>query len=189
MTDAHDDEWGHWEFKGRRDAADLVILQAKFDTFEHPVTGKPLEATVLVGSPWCNVVAITPDEQLVMVRQFRFGVRAVTLEIPGGLVDPGEDHSVTAPRELREETGYTSDSWTYLGNIYQNPGLQTQLCHLWLAINAAHTGRAGEHDSTEHIAVDLMSKDDVRAAVFDGRIRHPHAIVALSRVLDLRLQT
>lgn len=187
MPDANDGEWGHWEFTGRRDAVDLVILQAKFDTFKHPVTGIPLEATVLDGSPWCNVVAITPDEQLVMVRQFRFGVRAVTLEIPGGLVDPGEEHSVTASRELREETGYASDSWAYLGDIYQNPGIQTQLCHLWLATNAQHAGDADAHDSTEHIAVDLMSKDEVRAAVFDGRIRHPHAIVALSRVLDLRI--
>ena len=187
--DAHDGEWGHWPFTGRREAADLRIIQAKFDTFTHPVTGRPLEATVLEGNPWCNIVAVTPDERLVMVRQFRFGVREVTLEIPGGLVDPGEGHGQTARRELGEETGYTSDSWTYLGDIYQNPGLQNELCHLWLATNAQVTGEPAQHDSTEHIAVDLMSKDNVRAAVFDGRIRHPHALVALSRVLDLRVQT
>ena len=196
MADAQDGaadplpgEWGHWEFTGRRDAADLGIVRAKFDTFTHPVTGNPLETTVIEGRPWCNIVAITPDEQLVMVRQFRFGVREVTLEIPGGLVDPGEEHSQTARRELHEETGYTSDSWTYLGNVYQNPGIQNELCHFWLATNAENTGEAAQHDSTEHIAVDLMPKNAVRAAVVDGRIRHAHAISALSRVLDLRTQT
>lgn len=187
MAESAGDRWGHWEFTGREDFADLGIVQAKFDTFTHPVTSKPLRATVLEGRPWCNVVAVTADERLVMVRQFRFGVRDVTLEIPGGLVDPGEDHSVTARRELQEETGYTSDSWAYLGGIYQNPGLQDELCHLWMATNVTFAGAPENHDSTEHIAVDLMSKDHVREAVFDGRIRHPHALVALSRILDLRI--
>jgi ADP-ribose pyrophosphatase len=158
MADASPHEWGHWEFTGRRNAANLRIVHAKFDTFIHPVTGNPLEATVIEGRPWCNIVAITPDDQLVMVRQFRFGVRDVTLEIPGGLVDPGEDHGQAARRELFEETGYASDSWTYMGNAYQNPGIQNELCHLWLATNALHLGEAGQHDGTEHIAVDLMSK-------------------------------
>ena len=189
MTDRQDDRWGQWEFAGRRDAIDLGIIQAKFDTFIHPVTGKPLKATVLESGPWCNIVAVTAEDQLVMVRQFRFGVREVTLEIPGGLVDLGEDHDVAAQRELQEETGYTSDTWTYLGDIYQNPGLHNEVCHLWLATNAQATDESPPHDNTEHIEINLMSKDDVRGAVFDRRIRHPHALVALSRVIDLRLQT
>jgi ADP-ribose pyrophosphatase len=182
---------GHWELMRTEEGPALRIFTARFDTFLHPVKGLPLRATVLTTPPWCNVIALTQDNQMVLVRQFRFGVREVTLEVPGGMVDPGEDHEAAVKRELQEETGYTSDDWTYLGACQQNPAFHDELCHMWLAKDARpshdHIDKR-QHDSTEHIHVELMAPAAVVQAVHDGGFQHPHAIVALSRVYDLRLR-
>jgi ADP-ribose pyrophosphatase len=183
MTSAGD---GHWELTGTEEGQALRLFNARFDTFVHPVKGVPLRATVLETPPWCNVVAITPDEKIVLVRQFRFGVREVTVEIPGGMVDPGEDHATAVKRELQEETGYTSNDWSYLGASQQNPAFHDELCHMWLAIDARKT-HAVRPDGTEHIQVELMTPEAVVQAVRDGSFMHAHAIVALSRVYDLRI--
>jgi 8-oxo-dGTP pyrophosphatase MutT (NUDIX family) len=121
-----------------------------------------------------------------MVRQFRFGARDVTLEVPAGLVDKGEEPQHAAARELLEETGYVSEAWRDLGAIYQNPASHTNFCHLWLADDATPTG-ATSPDAGEHIQALVMSEAEVAAAVRDGRIRHPLTLAALSRVLDLRV--
>ena len=177
---------GEWERAGSEPGPDLNIFKARYDTYLHPVTRQPKRATVLEGQSWCNAVAMTPESDLVMIRQFRFGMAEVTLEIAGGLVDPGEEHGAAARRELREETGYTAPEWVYLGNVYGNPAFQDNLCHLWLARGATRSHEPA-NEGGEHIAVELMSQEQVRAAVRDGAIRHAHAIVSLSRVLDLRV--
>ncbi len=187
MANADD---GRWELTGTEEGPALRIFTARFDTFQHPVKGIPLRATVLATPPWCNVIALTPENQMVLVSQFRFGVREVTLEIPGGMVDPGEDHETAAKRELQEETGYTSDDWTYLGACQQNPAFHDELCHMWLAKDvrqALDQTTETRRDSTEHIHVELMAPVAVVQAVHDGTFQHPHAIVALSRVYDLRI--
>jgi ADP-ribose pyrophosphatase len=178
---------GNWEFTGSEEGPSLKIFDARWDTFVHPVKGIPLRAIVLDTPPWCNVIALTEDNKMVLVRQFRFGVREVTLEICGGMVDPGEDHETASKRELQEETGYTSDDWTYLGACQQNPAFHTGICHMWLAKNARKTHDL-KGDDMEHIEVVLMEPEQVIEAVNDGRFMHPHAIVALSRVYDLRPQ-
>ena len=83
----------------------------------------PRTFTVLDGVDWINVIAVTKDQQIVLVKQFRHGIEALTLEIPGGAVDPGEAHQSAAVRELREETGYTSERWEHIGTVHP-----TRLC-------------------------------------------------------------
>ena len=174
-----------WRKIASEPGPNIRIMRARYDTFEHPVSGKPLRATVLEARPWCLIVPFTDDGRLVMVRQFRFGVAEVTLEIPAGLIDRGEEHADTARRELREETGYEADRWTYLGDLFHNPAAQDNIVHLWLAEGATLV-HATELDDGEHIEVALFAPEDVRAAVWNGALRHPHVIAALSQVLDLR---
>ena len=89
---------------------------------------------IILASPdSVNVVPITKTGEIVFVRQYRFGTRSYTLELPGGIVDPGEDHGVAARRELQEETGFTSSSWEYLGKIGSNPVFMDSYVHHWLA--------------------------------------------------------
>lgn len=151
-----------------------------------PRTGEVLDRLVLETPDWVNVVAVTPARELVCVRQFRFGTATVELEIPAGIVDPGEEHCDAARRELHEETGHTSARWTYLGAVASNPAFQDNLCHHWLAEEATLTDRQ-DLDAGEDISVELVPLADAPRLVAEGQLRHSLVVSALARVVDLRL--
>jgi 8-oxo-dGTP pyrophosphatase MutT (NUDIX family) len=163
---------------------DLLICRVRFDTLTNPRNGGTMRRTVLEAPPWVNVVALTPERRLIVVRQYRFGSAAITTEIPGGIVDPGETHEAAARRELREEAGFTAARWTYLGAVEPNPAFLDNLCHHWLAEDCEAT-HGQELDHGEDIAVETLSLDQVRERIRRGEIRHALVITALSRVLDL----
>lgn len=174
-----------WRKLDSKPGPDYHIFKVRLDTMESPRTGEALERVVLETPDWVNVIALTPERRVIMVRQFRFGLAAVTTEIPGGLVDPGEDHGETARRELLEETGYAAERWTYLGRIQPNPAIQDNQHHLWLAYGCALVG-AQQPDAGEDIAVFTMSLDEVRDGIHSGAIGHSLVVAAFCRVLDLR---
>ena len=102
-----------------------------------------------------------------------------------GHIEDGETPADAARRELREESGYTSERWTVLGPAEPNPAFQNNLCHHYLAEGARRTHEL-ELDPGEDIVVDTLDLPAVRAAVASGAIRHALVISALARVLDLR---
>lgn len=174
-----------WKRERSETGPDLLIARARFDWVENPRTRQTLRRLVLDVADWVNVVALTPERRLVVVRQYRFGTGTVTTEIPGGVVDLGEPPEAAARRELREETGYTAESWRALGPVEPNPAFQNNLCHHYLAEGARPT-HALELDPGEDIVVDTLALEEVRDHVRNGSIRHSLVISALSRVLDLR---
>ena len=174
-----------WELLESRGAPHMILFRPRWDRLRNPRTGEALERLVLETPPWVNVVALTPERRLVVVRQYRFGTRTVTTEIPGGMVDRGEAHEAAAQRELREETGYTSERWRYLGAVEPNPAFQDNLCHHWLAEDARLT-HTQELDAGEDIEVTTLELDEVRRAIQTGEIRHALVLTALQRILDLR---
>jgi 8-oxo-dGTP pyrophosphatase MutT (NUDIX family) len=174
-----------WTVHSTEPGPDLLVARARFDVVENPRTGKRLRRLVLEAPSWCNIVALTPEGRLVVVRQFRFGTGTVTTEIPGGVVDQGEEPKETARRELREETGYTAERWSYLGAVEPNPAFLSNVCHHYLAEDVRRTHDL-ELDPGEDIAVDTLELEEVRAQIASGKIRHSLVISALARILDLR---
>jgi len=176
-----------WPRLSSRHAQHLVLFRPRWDRMRNPRTDEEMERLVLETPHWVNVVALTDERKLVCVRQFRFGTGRVTLEIPGGVLDRGEAHGEAARRELREETGYTAERWSYLGAVEPNPAFHDNLCHHWLAEGARRT-HGLELDRGEDIEVCELPLEEVRQAIARGELRHSLVITALSRVIDLRLQ-
>ena len=174
-----------WKIERTEAGPNLLIATARFQHATNPRTGQTLRRTVLDVPDWVNVVALTPEQRVVVVRQYRFGTGKITVEIPGGVIDLGEAPEAAARRELQEETGYTSARWTALGPVEPNPAFQTNLCHHYLAEEARLTHPL-ELDPGEDIVVDTLSQAELLAAIRSGALRHSLVITALSRVLDLR---
>ena len=164
---------------------DLRLFRVVHERRRNPRNGVALDALRLESPDWVNVVPMTPEGDLLLVRQFRFGVRATTLEIPGGMVHRGEDPALAAARELREETGHVAQRLVALPPVEPNPAFLDNLCHQYLAEGVEPAG-ALEQDAGEDLVVERHSPEAVRQMVASGAIRHSLVLTALCRVLDLR---
>jgi ADP-ribose pyrophosphatase len=129
------------------------------------------EAFVLGCSDWCNVVAVTPEDEVVFVWQYRFGTGALSLEIPGGVVDAGESPVAAARRELLEETGYEAQQVEALLVVEPNPAIQGNRCHTFLARGARRTSRT-VFDAQEELETVLVAADRIADLLDGGQVTH-----------------
>jgi 8-oxo-dGTP pyrophosphatase MutT (NUDIX family) len=127
---------------------------------------------------WVNVIPVTRDEEVVMVRQYRHGAREFTLEIPGGIVDPGESPVEAAARELLEETGYRAGSVQPLGALNPNPALFGNRVHTFLAEGCERVGDV-VNPGLEETAVECVPRRHLDDRVRAGDIDHALVIAAL----------
>ena len=99
-----------WTLLGSRDILDEKIFRLRRDRYRFEPNGAERDFVVLDSASWVNVVPVTAEGRVVLIRQYRHGIRDVTIEIPGGMIDAGESPKAAAARELQEETGYTAES-------------------------------------------------------------------------------
>ncbi|MFW6251414.1 MAG: NUDIX hydrolase [Alkalispirochaetaceae bacterium] len=169
-----------WKERRRERLLDAAVFSVDKSIQEGP-EGRSAEYFLLNTPDWGNVVALTTDEQgrecFVMVRQFRHGNMKVSLEFPGGVIDPGEDPKEATARELAEETGYTSEEFTLIGEIYPNPAFMNNVCYTYLARGLRRI-RDQNLDENEVIDVELVPVDSITVDL-QGSFFHAMMVVAL----------
>lgn len=133
---------------------------------------------VLHPSNWVNIIPITPENEVVLIEQFRHGTQSITLEIPGGQIDSDDPSAMhAAARELVEETGFVAEKLVHLGSNHPNPALQSNICETFLAKNVRQEFTP-RFDTTEDIAVRLTPIADIPRLIKSGTITHGLVIVA-----------
>jgi ADP-ribose pyrophosphatase len=126
------------------------------------------------------VVALTDSGKVVLVRQYRTALDHVTVELPAGKLDGPEDPLLCAKRELKEETGFVAERWTYMTTIATSAGFSDELIHIYLANNLKLEGANPDED--EFVNVDFVSLDECVRAVMTGRIEDAKTIVGILMV-------
>lgn len=124
---------------------------------------------VLEYSNWVNAVAITEDNKVLMVHQYRHGAGIVSLEIPGGVIDPGESPEFAIRRELLEETGYQFDDFVLLSMVYANPSTANNKTYCYLAKGGKKV--QDQHlDAQEEIIVETFTIEQVKQLLAENKI-------------------
>ncbi|MEZ4387743.1 MAG: NUDIX hydrolase [Candidatus Krumholzibacteriia bacterium] len=180
-----------FRYTGRRVVLETRIFHLTESTAVWPRTGDVGTYTTLSTRDWVNVIPLTDTGEVVMVRQWRHGTRAFTLEIPGGLVDAGESPAAAAAREVREETGHGGGPVQLLGIVEPNPAILDNRTHTFLLPGCRRVGELAQ-DAGEDIEVVLHPLADIPRLVGEGAIRHSLVIcgfwwLALRRPDLLRL--
>ncbi len=156
-------------YKGR-------IINLRLDEVELP-NGKKGQREVVEYNGAVAVVALNRDREVLMVRQFRYAVGEVLLEIPAGKINEGEEPEVSAKRELGEETGHEASEWMHLTSFYSTPGFTTEKLHVYLA-SGLKSGQ--QHtDEDEFIQVESYPLEKVLSMVDHGEIKDAKSIVGL----------
>ena len=130
--------------------------------------GLPAKREIVEKSGAVAIVPVKDDGKIVMVRQYRVAVQEELLEIPAGLMDPGEEPLESAKRELKEETGYTAEDWTQLTEYYPTAGFTNEYIHIYLARGL--TPGETDFDETEVIEVEEYTLDELLAMIKTGEI-------------------
>lgn len=167
-----------WEALDHTTLATTRIFDVRSTRFRHPVRGIERDFVIIDSPDWVNVVALTPDHRLVLVRQFRYGTCEFSVEIPGGVIERGEEPLVAGVRELCEETGYTGAPARLLGSVHPNPALQTNRCHYVLVEQAVRT-KPLAWDDDEEIEVTTLPVAEVLQLAHSGGITHALALNAV----------
>ena len=168
-----------WRKISSRSLGDFRIFSLRADLKISPRTGREHEFFVMDSVNWVNVVALTPDQQIVLVEQYRQGTDTVELEIPGGIMDARDASPEAAGcRELREETGYEGGRPRIIGRVLPNPAIQSNTCFTILVENCRPAGPV-QFDSGEDLITRLVPVAEAAGLVAAGKIRHSLVISAL----------
>jgi ADP-ribose pyrophosphatase len=169
-----------WKKVASQKLADFCIFSVRSERKVSPRTQQEHDFYIIDSVHWVNVIAVTPDQQLVMVEQYRHGSNTVELEIPGGMMDAKDIRpEVCGARELREETGYEGENARILGQVYANPAIMSNICYTILIENCRCVHPV-EWDHGEDLITKLVPIVELPDLVAAGKIAHPLVVVGLS---------
>ena len=164
-----------WETIESKEIADCRVFKVREDLMRN---GAQKSSFYIIENPdWVNVVALTKDYDVVLIEQFRHGIKEVILEIPGGMIDDGEEPETAARRELVEETGYTAKEFVFLGKSRPNPAIQNNWIYHFAALDAEKT-REAEFDEHESIVTKLCPVMAIPNLIQSGEITHSLVLAA-----------
>jgi len=166
-----------WKIQRSETVADCKIFSVRRDFSQRESDGAEFPFYCLENPEWVNVIPVTKSGEIVLIEQFRHGIEEVTLEIPGGMVDDGEDARLAAERELVEETGFAPRETILLGKSRPNPAIQNNWVYHYLAMDCEKV-REPEFDATESVLTRLVPAAEIQNLIRDGRITHSLVIAA-----------
>ena len=170
-----------WDRIDTESVADFRIFSMEKERRWNPRTKKEHSFFVLHSPDWVNVIALTSEEEVLLIRQFRAGTDNITTEIPGGMVDPGEEPCTAAIRELQEETGYVGTKVMALGVVHPNPAFMNNRCHTFLVENVIKESEQNL-DSGEDIEVFTTPLAAIKTRIADGTITHSLVVAAFAHL-------
>jgi len=169
---------GKWDILKNESLVTTPIFELRRRRSRHASRGIR-EFYVLDAPTWVNIIPLTADGRIVFVRQWRHGISDRTLEIPGGMVEPGENPKAAARREMREESGYDSKRILALGRVHPNPAIQPNWCYTFLALNAQLAGKP-EPEPDEETEVVMIPEKEVGDLIASGKITHALVIAGFA---------
>jgi ADP-ribose pyrophosphatase len=166
-----------WPRQSSQSVFECAVFKIRCDRHTSPTTGNEHDFFIIEPTNWVNIIAVTPDREVVLIEQYRYGSGNITLEIPGGMIDDGEDAAAAARRQMWEDTGYVSDRWELLGITEPNPAIQNNRCHTFLA-HQAYRQDQQKLDTTEEIEVRLARLAEIPDLIRSQKITHALVITA-----------
>ena len=171
-----------WDLQSEKLHANCRIFEVRERRFRRRSDGVEGDFYVLDTNDWVNVLATTSNEEVVMVRQFRYGTEDFSLEPPGGVIERGEDPVLAGLRELEEETGYVGTSAKIIGTARPNAAILSNQCHFILVENVKKTAELA-FDEHEELVTELHKIQNLKKMVEEGEITHSIGLNAIFRLL------
>ena len=167
-----------WEILNRKVLHDFKLMQIEGKEVRSPRTGKPMNVMAIHFPAWVVVVALTAEQEVVMVNQYRHGTEKIHLELPGGLVDPDDPSPIAAARrELLEETGYGSGEFSIIGECFPQPAILSNKCFVCLAMDAEFQ-QAQALDGGEDLEVIKIPMADIPFRIHSNHIDNGMTLLA-----------
>jgi ADP-ribose pyrophosphatase len=164
-----------WETVDSKEIANCRIFKVREDSMQ---SGEKKGSFFIIENPdWVNVIAITKSDEIVLIEQFRHGIGEVILEIPGGMIDDGEEPETAARRELLEETGFAAEKFVYLGKSRPNPAINDNWLYHFVAVDAEQT-EAVKFDEHESVVTKLLPLKSIPELIKSGEITHSLVLAA-----------